>query len=342
MRVALFQTCSLLTRGNGTDKEPFRMLRRTHFVSGLLLASLLTGQAPAEPSSEVSHLSYYTYYKTRSGETVSAIAAKYGLAESSLRRMNPQLAGYSDEVPKGSMICVPKEDEPEVVAVQDKAKAEPVEVVEAPKKSSKKKRRSRKKEREEPSEDEWDTLADLATKGAPEVAARRVRRNTAPASKLIRPDGSVVWVPAAKPKPAPKPKVSKRSRVKLSSRKGKAIHGILKTCRSYMGTPYVWGGERPGGFDCSGYVQYVFAEHGYRIPRTADIQYNVGKAVKRGQEKPGDLVFFETYAPGASHVGVYLGRGYFIHASSSRGVTVDRLATEFFAQRYLGAKRQDI
>jgi len=256
--------------------------------------------------------------------------------------MNPQLSQFEEALPQGTLICVPKEDPPEVAVVRPKLKkstsAEPESTKAAAKKPAKSQARSRK-QTDEPNEAEWDKLAELATKGAPSIADERVTRSAAPASKLIRPDGEVVWIPAAKPKPAPKPKRSRSERVELTSRKGKAIHSVLKTCRSYMGTPYVWGGEQPGGFDCSGYVQYVFAKHGYRLPRTADIQYNVGSVVKSGQEKPGDLVFFETYLPGPSHVGVYLGRGYFIHASSSRGVTVDRLSTDFFAQRYLGAKR---
>lgn len=316
---------------------------RRVFAAGLLATSVLCCQASAESPEVGQHLSYYTYYKVKSGETVSDIAAKYGLAESSLKAMNPQLARYDSTLPDGSLICVPKEDPPETEeAEKPKPKKMSVEKVEKKASPTKKRRRKRKRKgRDEPSKAEWEQLAELATKGAPVIAAEREVRRLAPPSKMIGSDGRVVYIPAAKPKPSPPPKVEKRRRVQLSSRKGKAIHGVLKTCRSYMGTPYVWGGEQPGGFDCSGYVQYVWAKHGYRIPRTADIQYNVGDPVKRGKEKPGDLVFFETYAPGASHVGVYLGRGYFIHASSSRGVTVDRLATDFFAQRYLGAKRTD-
>lgn len=315
------------------------MSLRSSLAAGFIAFAFLLTPAVAEPTTEDSHLAYYTYYKSKNGESVSAIAAKYGMAEESLVRMNPQLSDLEGELPAGSLLCVPNDKERELTLVRKKAepkqeqKAEAKE--EAPKKTGKKKSKS-KKEAEEPDEEEWETLAEYATKGAPTLAARSVPE--LPPSKLIRSNGEVVWIPAAKPKPRPKPK-NDAARGELSSRKGKAIHGILQTCRSYLGTPYVWGGEQPGGFDCSGYVQYVWAQHGYRIPRTADIQYSVGEGVKRGKELPGDLVFFETYAPGASHVGVYLGRGYFIHASSSRGVTIDRLATDFFAQRYLGAKR---
>ncbi len=312
---------------------------------GLLACLALNDPAVARPGeASMEHLSYYTYYRCREGETVADLAARYGLAESSLLRMNPFLADYPAELPEGTMVCVPqaREEAPsETAGAAPKAAPTP----KATAQSSEPKRAkptatppasARASERDEPDEAEWEHLASLATKGAPASAPPRAAQP--PMSRLIRPNGEVVWIPAAKPKPKPKPKADP-ARAQLSSRKGKAIHEVILSCRSFMGTPYVWGGQRPGGFDCSGYVQYVFGKHGYRLPRTADIQFEVGEVVARGSERPGDLVFFETYAPGASHVGVYLGRDYFIHASSSRGVTIDRLSSDFFGQRYLGARR---
>lgn len=121
----------------------------------------------------------------------------------------------------------------------------------------------------------------------------------------------------------------------LASRGG----AVLNSAHRYMGTPYVFGATGNGGFDCSGFVMRVFQQHGIYLPRTADVQYNVGTKVARGDEQPGDLVFFETYLPGPSHVGIYVGNGNFIHASSSRGVTTSNLNQTYYAARYLGAKR---
>jgi len=116
-------------------------------------------------------------------------------------------------------------------------------------------------------------------------------------------------------------------------------HPLMNTAHRFLGTPYSFGGTSERGIDCSGFVMRVFSLHGIKLPRTADVQFNVGAPVKKGQEQAGDLVFFETYCAGPSHVGIYLGEGNFIHASSSRGVTISSLADKYYRARYLGAKR---
>ena len=105
----------------------------------------------------------------------------------------------------------------------------------------------------------------------------------------------------------------------------------------FLGTPYVFGGTTRYGFDCSGYTQHVFAMAGIAIPRMADAQFYAGSRTKGGMQ-PGDLVFFQTYLPGPSHVGIYLGSGRFAHASG-HGVMVSHLSDPYWASRYLGAKR---
>ena len=137
-------------------------------------------------------------------------------------------------------------------------------------------------------------------------------------------------LPAIKAKPIAKPK---------NSFSGANVSSIVSTAQTFIGVPYVFGGTTPSGFDCSGYVQYVFKMHGLNIPRLADEQYNLGKAVTRSQLKAGDLVFFTTYAAGASHCGIYIGDGKFLHASSSKGVKVDSLDSEYWKPRFIGARK---
>ena len=121
---------------------------------------------------------------------------------------------------------------------------------------------------------------------------------------------------------------------------GGSADKILNTALAYKGVKYVFGGATPTGFDCSGFVMYVFDKHGIKLPRTADKQYEVGRLIRNKSElKPGDLVFFETYEKGASHVGIYQGNGNFVHASTSHGVTVSGLSENYYASRYLGARR---
>jgi cell wall-associated NlpC family hydrolase len=121
------------------------------------------------------------------------------------------------------------------------------------------------------------------------------------------------------------------------SRTSQLAMSLTRSALRFIGTPYVFGGTTPSGFDCSGYVQHVFAMLGLRIPRTADAQYYAGQAI-HGQMTQGDLVFFQTYLPGVSHVGIYLGHGRFVHASS-HGVMISSLSDSYWASRYVGAKR---
>ena len=114
---------------------------------------------------------------------------------------------------------------------------------------------------------------------------------------------------------------------------------IVASSMQYLGVPYVFGGTTPSGFDCSGYVRYVFANAGIYLPRTADAQYECGYPVSTSELVPGDLVFFSTYEAGASHVGIYIGDGSFINASSSSGVSIASLYSSYWGSCYIGARR---
>ena len=122
-------------------------------------------------------------------------------------------------------------------------------------------------------------------------------------------------------------------------KEGRPGNSVQETAQQYLGVPYRFGGATPQGFDCSGFVMYVFQKHGVKLPRTADVQYTVGRIIDKKTLQPGDVVFFTTYEKGASHEGIYLGQERFVHASSSRGVMISSLSESYWKTRYLGARR---
>lgn len=123
---------------------------------------------------------------------------------------------------------------------------------------------------------------------------------------------------------------------------GQGLHPFVRVAQRYIGTPYVWGGESARGFDCSGFIMRVMRDLGYRaLPHSAAEQFRYGLPVARELLKPGDIVFFaNTYKPGVSHVGIYLGRGHFIHAANSKvGTIISSINEPKWVEHYAGARR---
>ncbi len=117
-------------------------------------------------------------------------------------------------------------------------------------------------------------------------------------------------------------------------------YSIAGTALSLRGSPYRNGGSDPSGFDCSGFVWYVLGQHGVRVPRTVGELFREGTDVSGTAVEAGDLVFFNTDGRGASHVGMAIGGDEFVHAPSGRGdVRVERITAQYWASRYVGAKR---
>ena len=119
-----------------------------------------------------------------------------------------------------------------------------------------------------------------------------------------------------------------------------AAGDLIDTAKDQIGVRYSWGGTSRGGFDCSGFVQYVFAKNGVKLPRTSISQSQTGSKVAKSDLQVGDLVFFITRGSRVSHVGIFIGNGNFIHASSGGGqVRIDSLSKDYYAKRYAGARR---
>jgi cell wall-associated NlpC family hydrolase len=117
-------------------------------------------------------------------------------------------------------------------------------------------------------------------------------------------------------------------------------YSIAGTALNLRGTPYRDGGADPRGFDCSGFIEYVFAQHGISVPRSVEGLYRAGTNVGTTDIEAGDLVFFNTAGQGATHVGMSIGGDEFVHAPSSAGsVRVERLSASYWSSRFVGARR---
>lgn len=119
------------------------------------------------------------------------------------------------------------------------------------------------------------------------------------------------------------------------------VTDLTSTASNYLGVPYKYGGTSTNtGIDCSAYTQLVYSKLGVSLERTSKSQYQQGKSISKSNLIAGDLVFFNTSGSGVSHVGIYLGSGKFISATTSRGVAIDNINDPYYwGTRYVGAKR---
>jgi peptidoglycan DL-endopeptidase CwlO len=111
--------------------------------------------------------------------------------------------------------------------------------------------------------------------------------------------------------------------------------GVVGIAMQYLGVPYVYGGSTPSGFDCSGFVMYVFGQIGISLPHNAAAQYGYGMPVSRDQLQAGDLVFFN----GLGHVGIYIGGGQFIHSPHTGDVVKISSLSGWYSSTWVGARR---
>ena len=171
--------------------------------------------------------------------------------------------------------------------------------------------------------------ADVAIKGQIQVVLRSANFKT---DKVIKiPDRSAE-------------RNKKQSEISLSRGETSSVSGsrsnVISYAYNFIGRPYVWGAEGPRSFDCSGFTKYVYKAFGVNLPHYTGSQIGEGSSVLRRNLKQGDLVFFNTDGSSVSHVGLYIGDGDFIHASSgSRKVTVSNLGQSYYKSKYVGARR---
>jgi peptidoglycan DL-endopeptidase LytE len=137
---------------------------------------------------------------------------------------------------------------------------------------------------------------------------------------------------------APTPPLTSRSEG-ITSLSGDVLGAkVADYAQQFLGVPYRWGGTSPSGFDCSGFVQFVYNHFGIHLPRTSYDMATIGIAVSKSDLLPGDIVLSSAYGPGSSHVGIYIGGGKFIGAQS-RGVGIASLSENYWSSHYYGARR---
>lgn len=174
--------------------------------------------------------------------------------------------------------------------------------------------------------------ADVAIKGQTQVVLRSATFKT----------DNVIKVPdrSAEKKQKEAEKRLSRGEISSSSSNSEGRNDIISYAYDFIGKPYVWGAEGPKSFDCSGFTKYVYRAFGVSLPHYTGSQIGEGSSVSRKNLKQGDLVFFNTDGSSVSHVGIYVGDGEFIHASSgSHKVTVSNLSQSYYNAAYVGARR---
>ncbi|MCB2288715.1 C40 family peptidase [Clostridium sp. CS001] len=174
--------------------------------------------------------------------------------------------------------------------------------------------------------------ADVAIKGQTQVVLRSATFKT----------DNVIKVPdrSAEKKQKEAEKRLSRGETSSSSSNSEGRNDIISYAYDFIGKPYVWGAEGPKSFDCSGFTKYVYRAFGVSLPHYTGSQIGEGSSVSRKNLKQGDLVFFNTDGSSVSHVGIYVGDGEFIHASSgSHKVTVSNLGQSYYNAAYVGARR---
>jgi cell wall-associated NlpC family hydrolase len=298
-------------------------------VAALLLAALL-GALFAAPAGAQSRT-----HTVRLGENLYRIALRYGVTVAALMQANGL---HSDRIRAGQVLRIPVPPLPGPVKARTPSSvaglAAPPEIgseVAAPRPV--RLRRGPKS---------YHTTLAIAAQGTV-LQVLGVEEPWYHWYQVKLPDGTVGWVASGDLRPAGPAASSEPPAGSPAASDGHTVRGsdLVREAMWYLGVPYIWGGESPRGVDCSGFVYVVFSARMPQLARLRSFDYfEMGVSVDRADLQAGDLVFFTTYAPGPSHVGIYAGDGRFLHASSgARRVLATPMDDPYYAARYLGARR---
>jgi cell wall-associated NlpC family hydrolase len=257
----------------------------------------------ASSASVATPINTTTSYVIKEGDSLSAIGARYNLTVSELKSMNKLT---SNTIIVGNILKLRTE---RADAAANNTTADTASVVQAP-------------------------AAATESQATVSATSQTVEKPAAPTTTQAAQKSAASAAPKAVQEPAAN--VTPLAVQKPTASAASNVQEIVGEAKKYIGTPYLWGGNTPSGFDCSGFVKYVFAKFGVSLPRTTETQWTATTPVN--SPNIGDLVFFQTYKPGPSHVGIYLGNNKFISAASS-GVTISDMTSSYWGSRYLGARK---
>lgn len=274
-------------------------------------------------------------YKVQSGETLYGIAKKHNISVADIKgwnKLKSDSVSVNQSLTIGTAKAQPAKKAPAVKAPAP-AKAKPAAKAPAPIKA---KPASTGSSAVVHKVQKGDSLHKISVKYGVTIAQLTDWNNLKSTNIFI---GQSLEVKGAKTAAPAKPAVVPVSKpVATPSKQAPVYEAVVATAHSLQGTPYKFGGTTPAGFDCSGFIHYVYSQSGVDIGRDSSLGY-FNKSTTVSTPVYGDLVFFEnTYKPGISHMGIYIGNNSFIHAGS-KGIEVTRLDNSYWSKHFVGFKR---
>ncbi|MDR7002601.1 LysM peptidoglycan-binding domain-containing protein [Neobacillus niacini] len=322
-----------LARANGTTVSELKSL------NGLSSDLIRIGQQLKIPNSKTSTqvtaptTSVNKQYVVQKGDTLSKIGTRFNVSVSQLKNINHltsdciyvgQTLSVSGAQTTAASYKVSEVPTRKVIKSNAKAAVKRVEIIKSVVAKSESKTAVKPAE---PSETKV-TQKPAVTSGS---TVTQKSESSTYSKESVKPAAPSTSTTVQKPVEKPQAEVAQKPAANSASK----VQEVIAEAQKYIGTPYRWGGNTPSGFDCSGFTKYVFDQVGISLPRTTSTQWSATTPVS--SPSVGDLVFFETYKAGPSHVGIYLGNNKFISAAD-QGVVISDLTVSYWKTRYLGAR----
>ncbi|OIK17260.1 hypothetical protein BIV60_00115 [Bacillus sp. MUM 116] len=341
-----------LARANGTTVSEIKSL------NGLSSDLIRIGQQLKLPNSKTStQVSARTTfvnqkYVVQKGDTLSEIGARFNVSVSQLKNNNHlasdcihvgqtlHVSGAKSTTASYKVSAIPTRKTAQTKAKAAVNRLEIIKSVVAKSESATAEKRAVSSETKVAEKPAVKSSSTVKQKSEAKTYSKEAEKPAAPSTSTVqKSETNAVQKPVEKPqtnvaqKPVEKPQAEVTQKPAVNS--ASKVQEVIAEAQKYIGTPYSWGGNTPSGFDCSGFTKYVFNNVGISLPRTTGTQWSATTPVS--SPSVGDLVFFETYKAGPSHVGIYLGNNKFISAAD-QGVVISDMTVSYWKTRYLGAR----